>query len=159
MNCLPIESNSLDFRIHCLIEGVFKFTIDKDHVTGTKLQPLVYLEEAAGACEKPLMDIDALEHALFERLLLGDCIPHVINANKNVDWMVTLSECITYLFECYKDLIVYRNNANAKNENENWARAIDHIIRLIVCNAATAIKQPDLYESQDIHSQVSARRS
>lgn len=152
MNCLPIESNSLDFRIHQLIEDVFKITVDRNHVIETKVQPLVYLEETAAACEKPWIDIDTLEHALFERLLLEDCIPHILNTNTNVDSRVTLNESITYLFECYKDISLYKSNA--RNESERWTEAIEQIINLIVRNAATALKQPDLYSSQNIHAQV-----
>lgn len=142
-----------------MIEDVFKFTFDKDHITGTKLQPLVYLEEAAGGYERKslMMDINTLEYALVQRLLVRDCVPLVINIGcTNFDSRVTSNECITYLFDCYKHLILYQNNSN-NNDDEDWASAVERIIRLIVRQAASALKQPNLYKkSQDIHSQVNA---
>lgn len=157
MNCMPIESNSLDFRINQLIENVFKFTLNKNPDSATKVQPLVYLEELAAASDSSCIGVDLLEHALFERLLLDDPSSHVVNGNKNLDLRVTLNECITYLFECFKDMIMYRNGV--KGESEEWIRTIDNIIKLIIRNAATALKQPDLYSSQNIHAQVSILNS
>lgn len=155
MSHLPSPSNSLDFRINKLIENVFKFTINKDRDNATSdKEVLVYLDEVAGTTEKPLIDLESLEHALFERLLLEDPTPHLLRSEpyKQIDIRATLNECITYLFECYKDLSQYSNNI--QNEPEEWKNIINHVIKLIIRNAATALKQPELYSSQDIHAQV-----
>ncbi len=157
MNCMSIRSNSLDFRINQLIEDVFKFTLRNnfDSVDGLKAQPLVYLEETAAASDKSFMDIDVLEHALFERLLLDNpasCIVRPKESAINIDLKATLNECLTYLFECYKDLSQYRSHT--VNENKEWIEIIDNMTKLVIRNAATALKQPDLYSSQDIHAQV-----
>lgn len=152
MNCMPIECNSLDFRINEFIENVFKFTLNKDTDPKTKSQPLIYLEELAVASNSSTIDLELLEHALFERLLLENPLSYLINGSKNLDLKITLKECITYLFECFKDVYMYRKST--KSESEEWIKAVDSIIQLIVRNAATALRQPDLYSSQDIYAQV-----
>lgn len=157
MNCLPIECNSLDFRINQLIENIFKFTVNKDeNYKSDKPQTLVYLEEIAAAAEKPLLDMDLLQHALFERLLLESPTSFLIKrgAAKNIDERVTSVECITYLFECYKDLSQYRNNI--ASESGEWIDIVDNMTKLVVRNVATALKQPDLYATQNVHEQVSS---
>lgn len=154
MSHLPSTSNSLDFRINSLIENVFKFTINKNRNNATSdKQTLVYLDEVAATTEKPVIDLEVLEHALFERLLLEDPTPHLLKSERDrqVDIRATLNECITYLFECFKDLSQY--SRNIQNEPEEWKNIINHVMRLIIRNAATALKQPELYSSQDIHAQ------
>lgn len=155
MSHLPTASNSLDFRINQLIENVFKFTINKDRdPTSSDNQVYVYLEEIAATTETRLIDLELLEHALFERLLLDDTTPYLLRSerHKNIDIRATLNECITYLFECYKDLSQYSNNI--PNESEEWKNIIIRVMKLIFRNAATALKQPELYAPQDIHAQV-----
>lgn len=158
MNCVPIKSNLLDFRINQLIEDVFKFTINKNPETFAKKQSLTYLEEVAVTTDKSLIDLEVLEHALFERLLLENPVSQLIkykDNDRNVDIRATLNECITYLFECSKDLQQYSNTV--QNESDEWKQIINHINTLIIRNAATALKQPDLYSFQDIHAQVRLR--
>lgn len=157
MNCISVKSNSLDFRINQLIEDVFKFTLNKNHEfnVGSKVQALIYLEELATTSEKLFIDLELLEHALFERLLLDNPESHIIKPkefDKNIDLRTTLNECIIYLFECYKDLNQLRTVTS--NGAAEWIKVIDDIIKLIIRNSATALKQPDLYSSQDIHQQV-----
>lgn len=151
MNCLSIQSHSLDFRINELVEDAFKFTLNKN----PRSQSLVYLEDIASGTEKPLIDLELLEHALFERLLLDkpeSCIVKSRNPSNGVDVRVTLTECMVYLFECYKDLCQYRSKQ--QTDDKEWLQVVDQMIKLVVRNAATALKQPDLYEGQNVHAQV-----
>lgn len=150
MNCLLIQSNSLDFRINELVENAFKFTLDKN----PRSQSLVYLEDIASGTDKTFIDLELLEHALFERLLLDkpeSCLVKSKNSN-GVDVRVTSTECMVYLFECYKDLSQYRCKVQA--DNKEWLQVVNQMIELVVRNAATALKQPDLYEGQNVHAQV-----
>lgn len=150
MNCQSIESNSLDFRINKLVEDAFKFTLNQN----PQSQSLVYLEDIACGAEKTLIDLELLEHALFERLLLDNpesCVVKSRNPTQGVDDRVTLTACMVYLFECFKDLCQYRSKQQTDIE---WLQVVDQMIKLVVRNAATALKQPDLYTGQDVHAQV-----
>lgn len=155
MNCLSIQSSSLDFRINELVEDAFKFTLNKNALS----QPLVYLEETAAAAEKPLINLELLEHGLFERVLLNNpdsCVVKSKNSTNGIDIRVTSTDCMIYLFECYKDLSLYRTRQ--PSENKEWLQVVDQMIKLVVRNAATALKQPDLYVGKDVHAQVKILR-
>ncbi|KAI5697018.1 hypothetical protein M8J75_003871 [Diaphorina citri] len=58
------------------------------------------------------------------------------------------TECITYLNECFNRL--YNDNVKSLVDNDSYKQVKDLIIR----NICTALKQPGLYESQNLNVQI-----
>lgn len=129
-----------DAPIFNVFEDIFGFTLDKHNK-----QPLMYLEDVSQALGTNLLNSDTLEHALFERLFLPNPRQYLLNNHVNIRDELVEDKVIKYLFYCY---------CNAVN-----CTAIDNVCRnlviaLIMRNTVTALKQPDLFDGQDIILQL-----
>lgn len=87
------------------------------------------------------IDSDSLEHAVFERILLANANDELVKSKKNpnVDSHVVQNEVISYLFEAFGRLQLYR-----KNEESERAR------KIIFRNASTALQETELFEGQEV---------
>jgi ubiquitin conjugation factor E4 A len=145
-------------EVNQLVEDVFHLTLNNNSHTDTsgKINELVFLEELASALSpQDWIDIETLEQALFERLLLEDPKNHVIGRSvdkelSQTNTHATQKEVIPYLFECHRRLFSMKTGAQDNGRN----RIISGMISLLLRNAATALKQPELFESQQLHSQI-----
>jgi ubiquitin conjugation factor E4 A len=146
-------------EVNQLVEDVFRLTLnDHSHTSTNDIRnDLVFLEELASAvAPQDWIDIETLEQALFERLLLEDPGKHVICRNvcgkegSSTNIHATQKETITYLFECYRRLVSMKSGPESNGRN----KIISQMLSLVLRNAATALKQPELFESQDLHSQI-----
>lgn len=142
------KSNLLDEKLNNLIENVFLITIDK---VPKKNKQLVFLEEVA-AYGGTLLNLELLEQALFERIMLGNPTDFLIPSNivkDQIDELAAETKVITYLFKTFV------KNEKSMNENDCVNKENCQKIReLILRNVSTAIKQPMLYEGQLISSQL-----
>lgn len=141
--------NAMDQKINSLIEHIFSITINR---TPQKNKQLIFMEELAAINPKmTLMNMELLEQALFERLLLTN--PHDYLIPNNVEYNETENvaeeKVILYLYRAYERLAKW-----CRNENEASLNAeCETIKQLIIRNASTALKQPELYENQTLSEQ------
>lgn len=133
----PVEKPGKEIEF----EDVFGFTLDK---SASKRRQLVYLEELAKTFNARELDFSTLEHALFERLFLSNPKEFVYCDTELLDSDLLEEKVIVYLFNCYR-----RTNDLVKGQK---TRA--DVFTLILRNATTALKQPDLYYNQDIIQQL-----
>lgn len=139
-------------RTDAIIKSVFCFTIDKNAtIPGKSVDQLVYLEELATAeTPKTLIDLDLLEQALFERLLLPDPSATAIPANspKSNEHAVE-KKVLHYLTRAMENTLPYLNSKDLVEFKV--AKKMKH---LILRNAATALKQPELFYGQNLSEQL-----
>ncbi|KAI5721312.1 hypothetical protein M8J77_019052 [Diaphorina citri] len=95
-----------------------------------------------------LISLEMLEQLLFERLLIADNIESYLIGPSPRDNHIIETECITYLNECFNRL--YNDNVKSLVDNDSYKQVKDLIIR----NICTALKQPGLYESQNLNVQI-----
>ena len=145
-------------KINEMIEDIFHLTLNKSQQVNRNglIRELVYLEDLASAMTpQDWIDIETLEQALFERLLLDDPSEHIVDKcvqkkeSYKPDIHATQREVMSYLFECYRRLIKLKNPSKA-----DLNAALSQMISLVMRNVATALRQPELFESQDLHSQI-----
>ncbi|CAH2096167.1 unnamed protein product [Euphydryas editha] len=137
--------------INNIVQNVFHFTINSNAVEGQSDIQLVYLEELAQAMNPRInIDLEALEQALFERLLLQDIqqsvIPKTCTAFKE---HVIQNQVFPYLFSAMENVLSYN-----QYEKSYIRSALEKMKELIFRNAVTALKQPALFEGQDFGSQL-----
>lgn len=121
--------------INGLLEEIFGFTINPDHVSKQKL----YLEEVQKVHEKVELDLSLLHYALFERLFM--CNEQSNFQNSDSDDHSHENKVINYLFACFKILGGLKNKLKPEEASD--------IEKEIIQNAATAF-QPDVYSGQNI---------
>lgn len=150
-----------DLIINKLVEEVFNFTICKNSpslLSGIKSE-LVYFEDVSGKGKLTFDDLDTLQFILFERLLLEDPstnlkrskLPNKSTRKPNVYKVshVVETRCFYYLFKCY-----CRLRRKCQEKYEDIQDIIAKMIEYIISNASTALKQPEVYEKQNLHQQV-----
>lgn len=139
--------------INNIVENVFHITINGKAVDSnvSSHKQLVYLEELADAMKpRTHIDLEALEQALFERLLLPDIETSVIpRTSKSYLEHVVQKQVFPYLFSSIQNLQSY-DQVNAPVVQNGIRRMRELIFR----NAVTALKQPALFEGQDFSMQV-----
>lgn len=137
--------------INNVVENIFHFTINAKAVEGLSAseKQLVYLEELADVMKPRVhIDLEALEQALFERLLLPDIETSVIPKNTRVfKEYVIQKQVFPYLFSSIQNLSSYEHLPEMKS-------AVQKMKELIFRNAVTALKQPALFEGQDFPLQI-----
>lgn len=147
-------------KINCLIEEIFLFTLSKKPLSFQYgfASSLLYLKELAISLDPvELLNMENLEQALFERLLVEDPSAFILTDDTKkygpIPYYISEKECITYLFSCYLKVLEKKMNSDYSNS----AEIFENMIKLIVRNVATALKQPELYEanSQELPKQVS----
>lgn len=145
--------NPLDTKINALIEKVFLITVSKDPPKGSRAgQQMVYMEEVAQGCEEScLLNLELLEQALFERLLLFNPSDYLIPSNVSTAQTedVAQTKVLLYLYGCYV------RNSEVANLNDSIATDTAQKMKgLILRNACTSLKQPDLFEGQNLSNQL-----
>lgn len=147
-------------EVNHLVEDVFHLTLNNNFNNDAdgRINKVVFLKElAAAVAPQDWIDIETLEQALFERLLLEDPSEHVVCRNvydsegsSRTDTHATEKEVITYLFECHRRL----HNMKAGVESSGRKQTLSQMLHLVLRNAATALKQPEFFESQELHTQI-----
>ncbi|KAJ9594013.1 hypothetical protein L9F63_014573, partial [Diploptera punctata] len=145
-------------EINEIVEDIFRLTLNKSAQLSQNgiIKELVFLEDLASTiAPQDWIDIETLEQALFERLLLEDPAIHIVN-NHNpekkssiADVHATQKEVVTYLYECYRRLLSLKNESK-----EELQTILSQMQGLVIRNVATALKRPELFESQDLDSQL-----
>lgn len=138
----PNELERTADRTGEIIESIFGLTLSEET---SRNRGYVLLKEVAQAFSSPQLNLEALEHALFERLFLQNPADFVLCDKKKISGVVVEAEVITYLYSCY-------NNVAETNDLEDDVKI--KVKGLILRNAVTALKQPDLYEGQKIFEQL-----
>lgn len=150
---VPVQVDEETEIVNNIVENVFYFTINVNAVENrpNNEKQLVYLEELAEATKPRIhIDFEALEQALFERLLLQDVESNVIpKGTKVYKEHVIEKHVFLYLFNSLQNLQSYNNSKNMVEK-----RAVSKMRELIFRNAVTALKQPALFEDQDFSSQL-----
>lgn len=145
--CSSNEGN-LEQKINSLIEKVFLITLNKK---GNAKRQLVLMEEITNQSERDCIDLTLLEQALFERLLLPNPKDFLIPSDRmdETTHLVTETKAITYLYRAFEE--------NEKDLSEHFdpdlAEAYKKVRELIILNASTAMKQPELFEGQSLSFQ------
>ncbi|XP_058461045.1 ubiquitin conjugation factor E4 A [Malaya genurostris] len=152
-NPLQQKANPVDLKINALIEKVFLITLSKDAPKASSNRPqLVYMEEVAQSSgESNLLSMELLEQALFERIILFNPSDYLLPSNVTNAYTETVAETkvILYLFGCFQ------RNERAINPNDSIAAETCSRMRdLILRNACTSLKQPELFEGQNLSSQL-----
>ncbi|CAG9561890.1 unnamed protein product [Danaus chrysippus] len=137
--------------INNIIENVFFFTVNPNAADKSPERQLVYLEELAQAMNPRIhIDLEALEQALFERLLLQDIEQQVIPKGSTVfKEHVIQRQVFPYLFSSMENINSY-SHINTPYVQD----ALNRMKELIFRNAVTALKQPALFEGQDFAEQL-----
>lgn len=143
--------NAFDQKINDLIERIFLITINRNP---RKHKQYVYMEDLATSTgeSSSLINMELLEQALFERLLLARPDDFLIpnNSNDADTEKVICSDVIIYLYQSFERL----NQSEIENMNDgSIAIERETIEKLILRNASTAMKQPDLFEGQSLFGQ------
>lgn len=145
--------NLLDCKINSLIEKVFLITLSKNPPNPfSTRQQLVYMEEVAQSSgDTQVLNLELLEQALFERIILFNpsdyLIPNNVTTSETED--VAQSKVFLYLFGCYL------RNESAVNQNDCIMQETCNKMRgLILRNACTSLKQPELFEGQNLSNQL-----
>lgn len=141
--------NVMDQKINGLIEHIFSITINR---TPQKTKQLVFMEDLAAVHpEKTLMNMEILEQALFERLLLTNPRDYLIPNNTQNDETNEIAEnkVILYLYRAYERFTKWSHNQN----EASLQTECEAIKQLILRNASTAHKQPELYDGQSLSDQ------
>lgn len=135
--------NLMEQKVNGLIEHIFSITINQ---TPQKNKQLVFMEELA-ACNpnKTLINMEIFEQALFERLLLHNPRDYLIPNNTQNDETddIAGTKALLYLYRSYERLSKWCRNENSSSMNDEC----EVIRKLIIRNASTAHKQPELYEN------------
>lgn len=144
-----IAVNIMDQKVNSLIEQVFCITINR---VPPKNKQLVFMDDLATAnTNAQYMNVDILEQALFERLLLSRPSEYLIPNNiQNGDTsIVSESRVLLYLYGAFDRL----GQWNQQHNDMSLIKECEVIEQLIIRNASTANKQPDLFEGQDLSEQ------
>lgn len=146
---------SIDETFNKLIENVFHFTLipelEKEYETS-----VIYLPDLLEVLKTNVSsgtELEILEQAIFERILLSDPKAYMLKTKHNVSPTshTIQKECILYLFKCFIELTFSRQENRYPSIKED---IYSKICGFICTNVSTAFKQPDLYTPQNIHEQV-----
>lgn len=141
--------NAMEQKINSLIENIFGITINR---TPPKHKQLIFMEDLAAIHpDGTLMNMEILEQALFERLLLPNPRDYLIPNNTQNDETNEIAETkvVLYLYRAYERLTKWSYNQN----DASLRTECEAIRKLILRNASTAHKQPELYEDQSLSEQ------
>lgn len=139
-------NNNMAHKVNALIEQVFYITINRE---ARKDKQLIFMKDLADTNPSTnLINIEILDQALFERILLPSpeeyLIPNCIETEKTES--VVESKVLLYLYGAYERLCNWNLNENDKSLDEE-CRIMEE---LIFRNAATANKQPNLFDNQSL---------
>lgn len=142
-------------QLNQFIENIFLFTINKNIPSKSNSQQFVYMEEFATLAEGNLFNLELLEQALFERLLLPNPKDYILPEGANLESetsYVAETQVIVYLCKAFIKLEQIRISKIDKT-SLFLTKAFDNIKNLILRNSSTSMNQPSLYEGQNLHAQ------
>ena len=94
-----------------------------------------------------------MEQAIFERLMLENPGSQVVKSpgcKERTPAHLVESRAVVYLAECYRRLL----GQIAKRPEEVLVGSLAQMQAMVVQNLATALREPDLYPSQDLPGQL-----
>ncbi|XP_058813018.1 ubiquitin conjugation factor E4 A [Topomyia yanbarensis] len=150
---LQPQVNPLTLKINALIERVFLITLSKNGPKASaSREQLVYMEDVAQcAGDGSLLTVELLEQALFERIILFNPADYLIPNNVTDAHTETVAQTkvMLYLFGCFL------RNERAGDQNDSIAADTCRKMRdLILRNACTSLKQPELFDGQNLSNQL-----
>ncbi|XP_024911117.1 ubiquitin conjugation factor E4 A isoform X2 [Cynoglossus semilaevis] len=147
-------------NVNHMIQRIFLITLDNSDpsLRGDNGIPprCVYLEEMAADLDgQDWLDMDNIEQALFNRLLLLEPGNHLIYmtscsaVNLSADRDAGEKCAVPYLFDCYQ-----RAKEEVKKVPEKLLSFAVHCKNLTVSNTRTVLLTPEIYVSQNIYEQL-----
>ncbi|XP_052772600.1 ubiquitin conjugation factor E4 A-like isoform X2 [Mya arenaria] len=144
-------------RVSCMLEKVFLITLDNDEAfeEGRPVR-CVYMEGLAETLDgQTWLDVDCLEQAVFERLLLenpGGSV--IVTSPRSVGRPTEASQAaerhvLRYLTQCYSRLGKLAQN----NEYSDLDTELSRCRSVILLNSKTCLQQSELYPDQNIRKQ------
>ncbi|XP_052870320.1 ubiquitin conjugation factor E4 A [Anopheles cruzii] len=142
------KPNPVEQKTNAHIEKIFLITLNKNP---QKNKQLVYMEDVAQGVDSGLLDLEVLEQALFERILLFNpaeyLLPNDITTPSTPE--VSETKVILYLYGCFA------RNEQPVDQNDTVAAENQRKMKsLILRNTCTSLKQPELYEGQNLPAQL-----
>ncbi|XP_076764676.1 ubiquitination factor E4A [Xylocopa sonorina] len=136
------QNAKVDCQVNRLLGDIFGITLYETEANEPQKRRLV------------LVDVDTIEQAVFERLMLSDLesklVPTVTNSQQiHIDPHTTEKILIPYLFESYCRVQHYENKVQ-------FSDILSKISQIILQNASVALQEPGLFEEQEIHNQFIA---
>lgn len=141
--------NVMTQKVNALIEQVFHITINR---IPQKNKQLVFMDDLATSNPTAQsMNVELLEQALFERLLLQNPSEYLIpnNIQNDETLIITETKVLLYLYGAYERLCKWNRYQN----DNSLVQEYGVIENLIFRNASTANKQPELFDGQDLSNQ------
>ncbi|XP_060534633.1 ubiquitin conjugation factor E4 A [Cylas formicarius] len=128
-----------------ILEDIFSFTLNPNH---SEARELFYLEDVSQAQDSKELNVELLNHALFDRLFM--CQKDNINIIQHVRKGFRNGHATEYrpVYYLYKAYIKLHDNNYLKSEYKLDVK--DKIIQ----NVAITIIQPEIYSDQDIDAQM-----
>ncbi|XP_058062566.1 ubiquitin conjugation factor E4 A [Anopheles bellator] len=142
------KPNPVEQKTNAHIEKIFLITLNKNP---QKNKQLVYMEDVAQGVDSGLLDLEVLEQALFERVLLFNPAEYLLPNDITTPSTPQVSETkvILYLYGCFE------RNEQPVDQNDTVAADNQQKMKsLILRNACTSLKQPELYEGQNLPGQL-----
>lgn len=136
------SNNSANVKLNSIIESLFYFTINKSN-NGVQL---VLLEDLASNSTSPYLDLELLEQALFERILLEAPENCILPQSNKINYDACEKNVLIYLYKCYQRVKEYDCTIDIKNTSKS----------LILRNVILALQQPDLFQEQELAVQLLA---
>lgn len=152
---MDFKNNGIDETFNKLIENIFHFSLkpdlDKEYDTS-----IIYLPDVLEILKTNVTkgtELEILEQAIFERTLLSDPEVYLMKTKHNVSVTshTTEKQCIVYLFKCFIELAFAKQENRYPSIGEN---IFSKIFGFLCTNVSTALKQPELHSTQNIHEQV-----
>ncbi|RZC37889.1 ubiquitin conjugation factor E4 A [Asbolus verrucosus] len=130
--------------INCILEEIFGFTLD---IKTSEKQQLLFLEEVSKTFSRKDLDLQILQHALFDRLFMCNEENLIIKDAKKTFRNAHSYETkvIIYLYNCYRNV---NDDDNLVTEDKAKVKS------LIIQNAVTAFIQSEIYEGQQLEEQL-----
>lgn len=143
-----VAEHKLD--VNRLLENVFLLTLDKDpEAFSSRPSRCVYMTDLASSVEgQTWLDMDCLEQAVFERLLMKDpglnVVALTVDRKEDAEAARLAGEpqVLHYLYQCYLRI----RNLETQGEFPKMKTEVEKCKAVLVMNAKTCLQQPDLYE-------------
>ncbi|XP_053392702.1 ubiquitin conjugation factor E4 A-like [Mercenaria mercenaria] len=150
------ELSQLKNQISDLLEQVFLITLyNETEEYSSRPARCVYMSGLADTLVgQTWLDLECLDLAVFERLLLENPGAEVISTRKcqkrpTEASLAGESQVLRYLYQCFERCC----NLKADNQNAKFADVLQRSIEVILLNAKTCMQQAELYPSQVLYQQ------
>jgi len=149
-------------ELNNIIEEVFLFTLNKFSVIGGEQDQLIFLSSLAdiiGTHNQTWLDLETLEQALFERLMLENPLEHLVTGVNRLGGVKALNhsqtietQAVRYLIGSYRRAMTVRHRLG---KGSKYSTDVDRMKEIIVQNLVTAFQEPDFYVGQNLQKQMS----